>query len=84
MPHLGFAASSPAPRSRFPTRHGRAWSVDPSQMTLARALAVRIRARARALDVRFEKAFGSDVTQRVLTGFTSSGIRPPSVLHRGG
>ena len=40
-------------------------------------------AKAFVLDVSFEKAFDSDVTERVLEVFRDSGLGPPAVLHRG-
>jgi hypothetical protein len=45
-------------------------------------MATRLRAKAYVLDVRFEKEFESDVTERVLTGFREAGILPPAVLNR--
>jgi small-conductance mechanosensitive channel len=40
-------------------------------------LATRLRAKAYVLDVRYEKAFESDVTERVKDGFASAQIAPP-------
>jgi hypothetical protein len=34
------------------------------------------------LYVQFEKAFETDVTERVLTAFREAKIQPPAVLHR--
>ncbi|HXI03172.1 MAG TPA: mechanosensitive ion channel domain-containing protein [Candidatus Saccharimonadales bacterium] len=62
---------------------GRPWSVTVSQVIEGGYLAVRLRAKAYVLDVRFEKAFESDVTERVLEAFAEAGIKPPAVLHRG-
>ncbi|WP_428261845.1 mechanosensitive ion channel family protein [Haliangium sp.] len=45
--------------------------------------ATRLRAKAYVLDVRYEKLFASDVTERVKMAYLDQGIRPPSVLHRG-
>lgn len=45
-------------------------------------LATRLRAKAYVLDVRYEKIFESDVTERVKLAFREQGIQPPSVLHR--
>jgi small-conductance mechanosensitive channel len=47
-------------------------------------LATRLRAKSYVLDVRYEKAFETDVTERVKAGFAAAGIRPPAVFHRGG
>lgn len=44
--------------------------------------AVRIRAKAYVLDVQYEKAYETDVTERVLEAFKEHGIMPPAVLHR--
>ncbi len=46
-------------------------------------LTTRLRAKAYVLDVRYEKAFESDVTERVKRGFASAGTRPPSFRHEG-
>lgn len=45
-------------------------------------LATRLRAKAYVLDVRYEKAFESDVTERVKQAFAEHGVQPPSVIHR--
>jgi len=58
------------------------WSVTLSQEIHDSYFAVRLRAKAYVLDVRFEKAFETDVTERVLEGFRGAGIQPPAVLHR--
>lgn len=60
------------------------WTVLVNSVTQEGYFAVRLRAKAYVLDVKFEKAFESDVTERVLEGFRDSGIGPPAVLHRGG
>ena len=44
--------------------------------------AVRLRAKAYVLDVRFEKAFETDVTERVMEAFREAGVQPPAILHR--
>jgi small-conductance mechanosensitive channel len=62
---------------------GRTWAVTVSQVIEGGYFAVRLRAKAYVLDVRFEKAFESDVTERVLEAFHQANIRPPAVLHRG-
>lgn len=58
------------------------WAVLVSQVIFESYFAVRLRAKAYVLDVRFEKAFETDLTERVLDGFREAGIRPPAVLHR--
>ena len=45
-------------------------------------LATRLRAKAYVLDVNYEKAFETDVTERVIEGFATAGVHPPAVLHR--
>jgi len=34
------------------------------------------------MDIKYEKAFETDVTLRVLEAFAENGIQPPAVLHR--
>jgi hypothetical protein len=46
-------------------------------------LATRLRAKAYVVDVRHEKAFETDVTERVKAAFAKAGIRPPAMLHLG-
>ena len=46
-------------------------------------LATRLRAKAYVLDVRYEKAFESDVTERVKAAFAKAGISPPRVAISG-
>ncbi len=58
------------------------WTVLVNSVTQDGYFAVRLRAKAYVLDVKFEKAFESDVTERVLEGFRDSDIAPPAVLHR--
>ena len=48
----------------------------------ANYLATRLRAKAYVLDVKYEKAFESDVTERVKQAFLDQQIRPPSVIHQ--
>lgn len=40
------------------------------------------RLKAYVLDIKYEKAFETDVTLRVLEVFAEKGIQPPAVLHR--
>lgn len=58
------------------------WVVTVSQEIYDNYFAIRLRAKGYVLDVRFEKAFETDVTERVLEGFRDAGIQPPAVLHR--
>lgn len=58
------------------------WTVLVNSVTQDGYFAVRLRAKAYVLDVKFEKAFESDVTERVLEGFRNGGVAPPAVLHR--
>jgi len=58
------------------------WIVSVSEIVQETFVAVRIRAKAYVLDVKFEKEFESDVTERVLQSFREKGIQPPAVLHR--
>ncbi len=60
----------------------RPWTVLVTQVIVQSYFAVRLRAKAYVLDVRFEKAFESDLTERVLEAFAREGIRAPAVLHR--
>lgn len=62
--------------------HRLPWNVYVSQQLAGGYPAVRLRAKAYVLDVRFEKAFESDVNERVLEAFSEAGIQPPAVLHR--
>ncbi len=59
------------------------WSVTASQVIRESYFAVRLLAKAYVLDVRYEKAFETDVTGRALAAFREAGIEPPAVLHRG-
>ena len=45
-------------------------------------VAVRLRAKVYVLDVHYEKALETDVTERVVEAFRSEGISGPAVLHR--
>jgi len=58
------------------------WAVLISEVSEAEHFAVRLRAKAYVLDVRFEKAFETDVNERVIAKFRESGIHPPAVLRR--
>lgn len=58
------------------------WAVLVCQVTHENYFAVRLRAKVYVLDVVYEKALETDVTERVLEGFRSAGVQPPAVLHR--
>ena len=61
---------------------GKPWTVLVNQVIEGRYFAVRLRAKAYVLDVQYEKAFETDVTERVLEAFRTHRIGPPAVLHR--
>ena len=61
----------------------RPWAVTVSQILEDSYFALRLRAKAYVLDVRFEKAFETDVTERVVEAFGEAKIQPPALLHRG-
>jgi len=58
------------------------WTVLVNQVVLENYFAVRLRAKVYVLDVNYEKALESDVTERVLEGFREEGILPPAILER--
>ncbi|MEZ4429912.1 MAG: mechanosensitive ion channel [Nannocystaceae bacterium] len=58
------------------------WVVLVSQIQHQNYVALRLRAKAYVLDVKYEKAFESDVTERVMEAFQKAGVLPPAVLHR--
>lgn len=62
--------------SRYVTLERR-WNVSVSVAPHDHYLAVRLRAKAYVIDVRYEKDFETDVTERVLDGFREAGIKPP-------
>jgi small-conductance mechanosensitive channel len=53
-----------------------------SQVVSGDLVALRVRLKAYVFDTRFEKAFETDVTLRVLEAFEQAGIGPPTILHR--
>jgi len=67
--------------SRFVST-SRPWAVTISQVVQENYFALRLRAKAYVLDVSFEKAFETDVTERVVEGFAAARIQPPAILHR--
>jgi small-conductance mechanosensitive channel len=58
------------------------WTIVVSQVPMGEALAVRLRAKVYVLDVRYEKALETDVTERVMAAFQAAGVRAPAILHR--
>ncbi len=67
--------------SRY-TYLGKHWSLLVNQVIHENHFAVRLRAKAYVLDVVYEKAYETDVTERVLRGFRERGIAAPAILHR--
>ena len=61
---------------------GKPWSVLVNQVIEKEYFAVRLRAKAYVLDVKYEKDFETDVTERVLSAFREHRVLPPAVLHR--
>jgi small-conductance mechanosensitive channel len=58
------------------------WVVLVNQMVHEGYFTTRLRAKVYVLDVRYEKALETDVTQRVIDGFRAAGIGPPARLYR--
>ncbi|MFP5431195.1 MAG: mechanosensitive ion channel family protein [Gammaproteobacteria bacterium] len=58
------------------------WVVLINQVIQQEYVAIRLRAKAYVLDVKYEKAFETDVTLRVMAAFRAHGIMPPAILHR--
>ena len=58
------------------------WTVLVNQVLQDGTMAVRLRAKAYVLDVQYEKAFETEVTERVMAAFREHGILPPALLHR--
>lgn len=54
-----------------------------SQEIVDQYIALRLRLKAYVFDIKYEKAFVSDVSLRVLEAFRKENILPPAVLHRG-
>lgn len=53
-----------------------------SQVIIDNYVALRLRLKAYVLDTKYEKAFVTDVTLRILEAFDDRGIQPPAILHR--
>ena len=56
--------------------------VNVSQVIIDSYIALRVRLKAYVLDIKYEKAFETDVTLRVLEAFVEDDIQPPAILHR--
>jgi small-conductance mechanosensitive channel len=56
--------------------------VNVSQVIIDSYIALRVKLKAYVLDTKYEKAFKTDVTLRVLQAFAEDDIQPPAVLHR--
>lgn len=67
--------------SRF-TYLKKPWTIVVSEVQQNDFIAVRLRAKVYVLDVRYEKALETDVTERVLDAFRKAKVRGPAVLHR--
>lgn len=55
----------------------RPWAVLVSQESVGHGLAIRLRAKAYVVELRFEKTFASDVCERTLDGFRQHGVLTP-------
>jgi hypothetical protein len=53
-----------------------------SQMIVNDYIALRLRLKAYVLNTKHEKAFETDITQRVLEAFVEYEIQPPAILYR--
>lgn len=58
------------------------WAVHVNQLMRENYFAIRIRSKVYVLDVKYEKALETDITERVMEAFRKHGIQPPAVLHR--
>ena len=67
--------------SRF-TYLKKPWNIVVSEVQQNDFVAVRLRAKVYVVDVRYEKALETDVTERVLEAFSREGVGAPAVLHR--
>jgi small-conductance mechanosensitive channel len=61
---------------------GKPWLVLVSQVVESNYIAVRLRAKAYVLDVKYEQEYATDVTERVLQALREAGVAPPAMLHR--
>ena len=58
------------------------WVVLVNQVPLADMLAIRLRAKVYVIDVKYEKALETDVTEQVMAALRAHRIAPPAILHR--
>jgi small-conductance mechanosensitive channel len=58
------------------------WTVGVAQVVRENYFALRVRSRVYVLDVKYENALQTDVTERVMGAFRKHGIQPPAILHR--
>ncbi|MDM4773003.1 mechanosensitive ion channel family protein [Solimonas sp. SE-A11] len=58
------------------------WVVLVNSVIHEQYFALRLRAKVYVMDVRFEKALETDVTERVVEAFREAGIQPPAMLYR--
>lgn len=58
------------------------WTVLVNQVVEGSCFAVRLRAKVYVLDVQYEKALETDVTERVMEGLREAGVEPPAIVHR--
>ena len=58
------------------------WTVVVSPATLGDAVGLQLRAKVYVLDVKYEKALETDVTEQVHAAFKRHHIAPPAILHR--
>jgi small-conductance mechanosensitive channel len=61
---------------------GKPWLVLVSQIIHESYFAVRLRAKAYVLDVKYEQEYATDLNERVLQAFRDAGVAPPALLHR--
>ena len=58
------------------------WTIVITPIQMGDALAARLRAKVYVLDVKYEKALETDVTEQAMQAFREHGIAPPAILHR--
>lgn len=58
------------------------WTIVISEVQQNDFVAIRLRAKVYVLDVHYEKALETDVTERILEAFRRHGVAGPAVLHR--
>ncbi|MCB9595496.1 MAG: mechanosensitive ion channel [Sandaracinaceae bacterium] len=58
------------------------WTIVVNEVQQNDFVAVRLRAKVYVLDIRWEKALETDVTERTLAAFQRQGVPSPAILHR--